>query len=167
VANVRQAAQLRIRSAANRAAIGARFVCPRDEIRKIASAKRNQTSQARDHGVTHATAFDETAPYGCQRGWIAEDGAKLCEGNLKLRMWYMKMTRTLLSGLSALAGLAAQGRTVENRGARETRPLKSFERALIDMLRRDATNIEYMMRGLNMPVTRERRGEGAESEERV
>ena len=77
----------------------------------------------------------------------------------------MTMTRTLLSGLSVLAGLAMLGRAFENREARDARRLKSFEGALLDMLRRDATNIEYLMHGVNHPSTRERRYEGAESEE--
>ena len=79
----------------------------------------------------------------------------------------MDMTRTLLSGLSALAGLSVLGRAFETREVRETRRLKSFEEALLEMLRRDATNIEYLMHGLNSPLTRERRWEGAELEERT
>ena len=79
----------------------------------------------------------------------------------------MTMTRTLLSGLSVLAGLAVLGRAFENREARETRRLKSFEGALLDMLRRDATNIEYLTHGFNRGSARERRWEGAEAEERI
>ena len=76
----------------------------------------------------------------------------------------MSMTRTLLSGLSALAGLAVLGRAFDNR---EMRRSKGFEGAVLDMLRRDATNIEYLMHGLNSSSTRERRRDCAEVEERA
>ena len=81
--------------------------------------------------------------------------------------WYATMTRTFLSGLSAFAGLAVLGRAFDNRAPRESRRLRGFEGALLDMLRRDATNIEYMMHGLNSSATRERRRECSEAEERV
>ena len=82
-------------------------------------------------------------------------------------MRYMIMAKTLLSGLSALAGLAVLGRALESPEARETRRLKKFEEALLDMLRRDATNIEYLMHGFNPGSTRENRWEGAKSEEQA
>jgi hypothetical protein len=77
------------------------------------------------------------------------------------------MTKTLLSGLSALAGLAVLGRAFEKPDARDTRRLKPFEEALLDMLRRDATNIEYLMHGFKPASTRENRWEGAEAEEQI
>jgi hypothetical protein len=77
------------------------------------------------------------------------------------------MTKTLLSGLSALAGLAVLGRAFDGAEARATLRLKGFGGALLDMLRRDATNIEYLMHGFRPGSTRERRWEGAEAEERI
>ena len=82
-------------------------------------------------------------------------------------MRYLTMAKTLLSGLSALAGLAVLGRALESPEARETRRLKGFEEALLDMLRCDATNIEYLTHGFKPASARENRWEGAESEEQA
>jgi hypothetical protein len=91
----------------------------------------------------------------------------LSEGDPKLEIRYMIMTKTLLSGLSALAGLAVLGRAFEGAEASATRHHEGFGGALLDMLRRDATNFEYLMHGFKPASARERRWEGTESEERI
>jgi len=82
-------------------------------------------------------------------------------------MRYTIMTKTLLSGLSALAGLAVLGRAFDGAEAHAGRRLTTFGEAVLEMLRRDATNSEYLTHGFKPGSTRERRWEGAEAEERV
>ena len=75
------------------------------------------------------------------------------------------MTRTILPSFAALPGLAVLLRTLAKGEARDDRRPKGWEGALLDMLRHDATNIDYLVHGFQRAPDRVRRWEGAEAEE--